>query len=494
MPQFTKAINPELFNVLSNVSSSQEFIEALNNNVYLITLPDSMSITSFLLNLELKTDKYDYGIAYLDVMEEKNIEHNRNFNAYAFYFNKPANNIINQIIDISDTIYINFIEHPAFNISRTQDFDRFISEDIVLAPVFPDQTDIKLNDVYLPLFPLDITALTLTSVDAIPQNDIYEVRFNNDKKAFMNPSERYNIFADSSNISAFNNSLLDNFLVDPMGMFGNEVKNVSPYLFVTPDQNLATEASSEPFLSIPDELSAIGSSEGHRGLTMATKSYQGNTTPLRYCTLRNKHWGPGGGLTGRYIKISFDLYSLDANTTSVTFTETATDTNNPASDLYLISPGNVLSNCFMEPTASDGQNRPTMMKIYIRDKQCNSVTSALGLSLQETTIHDSVPAWKPNIIQSDDLVAAIPGFVSKKITSGSSLFLLSANFINNFESQFGISFAGIFELHVVDYEYISTCVEAFQIKRGYVQGSNVPGVQNLNDGTYVVFNVRILWE
>lgn len=492
MTQFTRSSNPELYDILLNIKSSSDTIEKINTNVYLITLPQKLSLSSFLIDLKLDNDNYDYGIAYIDILQEIDTSHNRNFNTYSFYFDKPVDNIIKKIVDVSGTIFIDFIENPAYNIKRTQNFDRFISEDSVLSPVFPDQTEILKSNSYLPLFPLDISKLTLTNIKIIPQNDIYEVR-HDESKTFLSPSDRYDIFSESINISAFNNSLLDNFFVDPMGMFGNEIKNVQPFIFVTPDQNAATDPSEDPFLSIPNEIQAIGSIEGIQGLTIATKSYQGNTNPLRYCTLRNKHIGSDGTLTGQYIKISFDFYSLESSSTSISFPESNEDINNPASSLYLDA-GTLLSNCFMETTASDSQNRPTQMKIYIKDKECGSNVSAVRLDLSETITYDSVVEFNPNFIQTLDKTESTPNFASKKISKESSLYLISSNFLDNFDPQFGISSSNISNLYTVDYEYVSTCDTVLQINGGYSQGVNIPTTQSLNDGLYIVFIVRIVWE
>lgn len=493
MPQFTRSSNPKLYDTLSNVKSTSESIEAVDNNVYLITLPEPISIASFLLNLNLIKKDYNYGIAYIDILEEINTEHNRNFNAFAFYFEKQPDNAVSRIIDVSDAMYINFIEHPAYNINRTQNFDRFIDSPSVLAPVFPDQTEIFKNKSYLPLFPLDITSLTLTNINSIPENDIYEVRFGENKKAFMNLSDRLDIFSNSTNISAFNNSLKQRFFVDPLGMFGNEIKNVLPYLFVIPDQNLAANSSEETILSISEELYAIGSTEGQNGLTIATKSYQGNTAPLRYCTLRSKITGPDGGITGRYIKVSFDLYSTEKNTTSVTFTTSENDSNNPASTLYL-NAGSLLPNCFLETNAIDASNKPTMVKVYIRDKQCDSNVSSVGLTLSKTIISTDIIEFKPNIIQISNTEEPTPHFASKKVANNSSLYLTTANFLNNFDPQFNISSSEIEDLFVVDYEYVETCESGLSISYGYSQESNLPGGQLLNDGSYIIFTVRIIWQ
>lgn len=493
MAKFTKSNNPELYSIIENSQNNASKIEKFDNNVYLISLPSSRVLNSFFLNLQLENDEYDYGIAYVDVLQEKITEHNRHFNTYAFYFEKNDTNTITQIIDVNESIYINFLKHPSFEISRTQNFDRFISDTSIYVPVFPEQDAVKKNDVYLPLFPFDITSLNLTGINSVKENDIYEIKYNSNKKVFTNFTERFDIFSNSLNIDKFNNTLVPNFYVDPMGMYGKEIQNALPYLLIVPTMNLAKDPSELATKSIGNELNSIYPLGASTGSTIASKSYLGDTSILRYCILRNKNLRQTGGIQGQFIKVSIDLYSNEAEPGDFTFSESGNDTGNPASSLYLTSGSSNFKTAYMESVNSDGNGNPSMLKIYILDKQSDSDVSETGIDLVETTSSIDGVNYGMNIIQSENLDASTPDFAKRKIISSSPLYSLINSFLGNFSSYFSVNPSKISEMFVVDYSYEDTSINSINLTTSYIQGSNQVRSSILSDGKYSIFTVRILW-
>lgn len=490
MTTFKKSNNPLLNSILSDAAVTSSNIESISQNVHIVNLPEPIVLNTFLIKIQLEKTDYDYGIAYVDLLLESSTEFNRNFNTYAFFFEKTDDNTITQIIDVNQTIYINFKEHPAFQISRTTPGGSTLRNSSVYAPVFPEQPSVTKNGYYLPLFPIDITTLSFSDIIQITDSDIYEVR-SKDKKSFMSLSKRYNIFNTNNNIDKFNKSLFNNFYIDPNGLFGSEIQKSLPYVTTIPNGTLSTSSdSSSSLLSKAFERDSLAASN-ETPYTLATKSYTGDTPVLQYCTLRNKNIRRNGGIEAQYIRMSIDFYKFEESGEEAQIIHSGEDISNPASSLYL-NAGSIPPTTYMSVRNIDGQNRPTKVDIYMKDKTCNNTASILGLNLEttESATNNVLPSL--NFIQENLLTDPNPAFVNKSISSSSSLGLTVFKFLNNFDPRYQlVSSSGVDSMNVVDYRYINTCEGNTEIS-AYYQSNNQEKII-LNDGSYVIFTVRILW-
>lgn len=474
MAQYKQSDNLELTKIINNAVDSSEKIESISDEVYLITLPTERTINSFFINLVLEKDDYDYGVAYIDILKESdlNTDHNRNFNTYAFFFEKNSNNTINQILDVNDYIYINFIPHPAFNINRTQNFDRLKDDDLVYAPVFPEQNEILRDDVYLPLFPIKLSDLENTSnFTQINDTDFYEIRNNN--KRYINIKNMYNIFDDSSNISSFN-SILNNFRCFPMGMFGNQIKNDPPFIFQIPN-NLINVEGSKPLIS--NEYDAI---LNNSDLTIATKSNADDSAILRYILLYNNNINTSGGITGKYIKVSIDFFSKETKFFN-DYNIVQTNNINTHEDDF-INAGTTSNNTLMHVDKADGSGQPIVVDIFMLKTDKESTTNTTSEFNSDI-----------NVTQEFNLSDATPQNISQKISSNSNLGLDINEFMNNFNPQFAVNSSNIKEYFIIGYEVFDSEISNVSFN-GYIKNSNQVQSISISTGIYAKYKVRIIWS
>lgn len=489
MAEFKPSDNSTLYDILSNAQVTSSNIESFDNNVYIVSLDSPTVLNSFLLKLDIGKEDYDYGIAYVDILSEKDQEFNRDFNCYAFYFEKSDDNTITQIIDVNEPINIKFLQHPAFQTNRLQPTGNLRKDNGVYVPVFPEQDQVVKEGAYLPLFPLNMTKLTFSDMEETPDNDIYEIR-SEDSKSYLSISNRYNVFNNATNIDLFGKSLLSNFYVDPNGIVGKSIQDALPYVTVIPN-TLPVSPSQEVLLSPGSEIASLANTGAY---TVSSKSYEGDTPVLQYCRLRNKNIRETGGIEGQYIKISIEFFSYEPkDETEPSFS--GEDPNNPASSLYLDMAIQPIQNAhYLEINNIDGQNRPVKVTLWSKDKTCdNNSASFFGLTLNPTTHLTSEITPTINFIEKADLSSPTPKHISRKIASDSKIGLTLLEYMDNYyPSAITVTSSNVSEMSVVDYRYVNTCEDNTEIT-AYTKGFNVPANFTISDGKYIVFTCVIVW-
>lgn len=479
MVQYKQSDNAEITEIINNSANTSETIESISDEVYVITLPSERTINSFFLNLALEKDDYDYGIAYVDILKENefNTDHNRNFNTYAFFFEKNSSNTINQLLDVNDYIYINFLPHPAFDISRTQKFNRLKSDDLVYVPVFPEQKDVLKDGKYLPLFPLDLNNIdNISNIIEIKDSDYYEIR-NDTNKIYLNIDKLYNVFDYRNNIKLFEDNLLDNFGCFPMGMFGTQIQNDPPFLFHLPNNQFADIEGLKPLAS--NEYESIFNSSGS---TIATKSNLEDSAIMRYITLTNKNTKSTGGIDGKYIKVSIDFYSKEAEfgPTSVSEATSVSAINNYQEDF--LTPGTASNESLMQVKKINTNGQPILVDIYINKSTgtaSKQIVNEFNFNINNTSEYNSAQATPQNI--------------SQKINTDSNLGSDINSFINNFNPEFAVNSSQINEYFIVGYELINSEEDNISFE-GYEKNSNQTQQITKTTGLYAKYKVRIIWS